>query len=125
MSKDPRRRRTVLLACKHTAVYDPAPRNGEDVYCQRCGTWEQVTNGGQGSTALVDYRADCRDCRYARSYGASRIETEVRAAAHRRRYPAHTVDLSDETGDVYATWHPPNLPKLGDATDSSEDVPPF
>lgn len=106
---------TVVMTCLHTKVFRrPAPRPGEQVWCERCDTYK-------GAIVPPDhFRVICLDCTKlpgTRDYGRARLTAEVDADKHARKKPGHRVRVLNGTAVQSERMHhaPPSL----------LDVPPY
>jgi hypothetical protein len=75
------------LSCGHSMLYDPAPREGDIVWCGRC-------EGYRGFGYTEGWRLVCQSprCAVARSYGVQEDLCKQRAGRHASRY-SHDVGL--------------------------------
>lgn len=75
----------ALLDCLHTAVFDPQPRDGEEVYCRNCGDYRIV------KSAHDTWTLRCSACPLARGYGADEHQARRVATRHANKYAGHVV----------------------------------
>jgi hypothetical protein len=85
----------VRLRCGDDVTYDPAPYNGDIVWCQFCIDYQEVITGGAIRTWTL---LTCEQCPYERKY---RLIAEhvirVRADTHRIK-TGHAVHVIDKQG---------------------------
>lgn len=114
-SKTPNRNTCiVLLGCNHSSVFDaPTPEAGDEVFCRRCNNYSIVKDTG------VEYYFKCRTCKYCRHFGMARINAELAAMRHRRKYSHHYVDIFHGTEKLH-TFGP-----YEQLTIANAEIPPF
>ena len=75
-----------LLQCGHTAMYEPQPKKGEDVYCRRCNDYTKVKASSQ------EYAWHCPVCKITRPHGTDKDGARRSGRTHQRKYH-HVVVL--------------------------------
>lgn len=81
-------RALISFDCGHSRLFaNPAPRNGDVLWCVRCRKERKVM------TAPGEWKLKCRNCVYSRSFGQAQLNTEIAAAKHRMNHPHHVVDI--------------------------------
>lgn len=85
----------VFLRCQHTALYYPAPKRGDVVYCRTCATFQLVI---RLSTDKKQLKIKCEDCQYVRMFQLDQRDTAwTKADTHSLRR-GHRVYFYDERG---------------------------
>lgn len=78
---------TFILTCNHTIGYRiPWPTKGQHVYCLRCRADVTIV------MRVREFKIDCNECRYHRSFGADSHTARRRAIFHARER-AHDVTI--------------------------------
>lgn len=67
----------VLLSCLHMRAYNPAPNEGDEVWCFRCTKYVYV-----GLVIADAYMAKCWDCSWKRSYGMDKYNADRAVKRH-------------------------------------------
>lgn len=78
------------LSCHHK-VSGPASYVNGKLHCPWCHDECQIVD-----VEIMEWRANCRNCRYARWAGMSEANAEVLANGHVRRNTGHTVSVARE-----------------------------
>jgi transposase-like protein len=86
------------LRCGHTAIYEPRPTVGAEVYCRRCNAYTKV------AISVDEWSWHCPACHYSRSFGADEAGTYHSARRHQRKH--HHVVLVRKGYDVKDTMGP-------------------
>lgn len=101
----------VIMSCKHTNFFDPAPKKGDEAYCIRCGKFRVV------DVAVAQWRARCqfKGCRFSVRTGDSGDAARRAAIKHVGKYQDHKVwvlqgDRVDSSTDVSDETIPGSLP---------------
>lgn len=80
----------ITLECRHTKIFqEPAPSNGEIIWCTGCNTDRRVIS------APPEIRIRCQKCVYSRNFGRAQVNAEIAAAKHRMGRPSHVVLVMD------------------------------
>lgn len=79
----------VTFLCGHVRIFQGSapPVVGDELWCVKCRNTTFV------SVAPDEWRIRCRGCRYARAYGAAKLNAEIGAVRHRRAFSGHIVEL--------------------------------
>lgn len=78
---------TFVLSCHHTISFrTPWPFKGHHVYCRRCEADRVITDRVQ------EFKIDCTQCKYHRSFGEDR-DGAVRRASYHARNVGHDVTV--------------------------------
>lgn len=83
---------TAFLDCTHEVRYsrgEPSP--GDIVFCTKCYDYKVILHCGER------YGANCRHCKYARSYGGP-ISAMTFAEKHSRKFSLHVIDVYGPNG---------------------------
>ena len=77
----------AYLGCRHEVRYSAGePIVGDTVYCVRCADYSVIRH------TAGKYGVDCRNCRYAKSYGGQ-LSAMTWAEKHSRKYRLHVIDV--------------------------------
>lgn len=75
----------AYLSCEHTK--DGAIEFRKETYCWLCRRMVTV------QSVKTIYRVDCKSCIYARRFGAGRLNAQLAADKHGKRFPTHRIHI--------------------------------
>lgn len=120
----PVKTKSAFLSCNHTRSYEKkkAPQAAEQVWCFKCQRHSIVMH------LVLDFCVKCATCRYTRNFGAARLNAEIGATRHHRRFPHHVVNVY-KGDDLHRKFGNSDTPlPVDDSACKSEipsDIPPF
>lgn len=85
----PVKTKSAFLSCDHTRNYKAkaCPPPGHEAWCFKCQRYSIVMHH------VLDFAVKCATCRYTRNFGAARLNAEIGATRHHRRYSHHVVNV--------------------------------
>jgi len=122
--KSPVKNKTAFLSCHHTRNYKVSqiPDAGKESWCFRCQCYSIVMHH------VLDFGFKCMGCRYARTFGAARLNMEIAASRHHRRFPTHEV-IGFKGDEKLHTWAKVDKQDNGSNSlfdsDTESEIPPF
>jgi hypothetical protein len=79
-----------ILSCQHRVKYQAFYVSGK-LYCGLCHEYNPIRE-----VEIMEWRANCRHCRFARWAGMSEETAEIFANGHVSRNPRHIVSVERE-----------------------------
>lgn len=88
MGEHTEQRKKIQLSCGHQPYYHlPYPKVGELLTCMDCRRNARVIH------APNEFRISCNNCIFSRRFGNAKVNAEIAASKHRRKYPSHVVGM--------------------------------